>query len=83
MFIKHLKYLRKKCKDINIPFKDFKKRYSKTDDQLTGPQDLASLFKTKLENHVEVKMKKLFVTIFNKILRKEYIIESLRAGKMQ
>lgn len=44
---------------------------------------LDKLFKIDPENPKEAKMKELFQKVFNKILRKEYLIYSLRLGKMQ
>lgn len=52
------------------------------DKKLYGPESLNKLFKIDPNNQKETKMKTLFLKVFHKILRKEYIVYSLKLGKM-
>lgn len=50
--------------------------------KLYGPESLNKMFKIDPNNEKEKQMKNLFLQVFNKILRKEYIVYSLKLGKM-
>ena len=39
------KKISKKCKELGISFREFKKRYKTAEDRITGPMELNKLFK--------------------------------------
>lgn len=51
--------------------------------KLYGPVSLNKMFRVDPKNEKEKRMKGFFLRVFTKILRKEYIIYSLKVGKMQ
>lgn len=79
----HQPYLSKKCRASGINYRDFKRFYISAEKKLYGPISLDKLFNLDPENPKETKIKKIFEVIFHKILRKEYLIYSLKLGKMQ
>ena len=83
MFAKYSKYISKKCKQYDINYRHFKKHYKSFEDKITGPQELTKVFKSEVEGETTKVMKKLFHYLFNKLLRKNYLIYSLKVGKMK
>ena len=83
MFSKYSKQLCKKCRELGLNYKHFKKIYKTAEEKLTGPVELNKLFHFEPEDNEEKTMKILFHRTFNKILRKKYLIYSLKLGKMR
>jgi hypothetical protein len=83
MFANHTKYLSKKCKALGIKFREFKRTYKTLEGTISGPLNLEKLFDIDTHNESQVKMNKLFTHTFVKILRKEYLIYTLKRGKMR
>ena len=83
MFSKFSKKISKKCKELKVNYREFKKTYKSAEERITGPMELNKLFRSEAENEEQAKMKKLFHNLFNKLLRKHYMVYSLKVGKMR
>lgn len=81
MFRRHGDYIRRKCKEAGLVFREFKKVYTCAEKKIYGPISIDKMLE--VEGEKSEKMRSVFLKIFNKILRKEYLIYSLKLGKMQ
>ena len=80
MFKKHPDYVRRKCKEAKIEYRLFKKVYLSAEKKIYGPVSIDKMFDDEGKSE---EMRSVFLKIFNKILRKEYLIYSIKLGKMQ
>ena len=84
MFSTYSKQVSLRCRKQGISYRQFKKFYKAAEARITGPVELSKLFHVESteRKEEEVRSKRLFARLFSKILRKNYMIYSLKKGKM-
>ena len=69
---------------MGIDYRDFRAKYKKAESTLYGPVNLTKLFRRDgNDSDTKKMMKVLFKRMFTAILRKSYLMESLKVGKMR
>lgn len=68
---------------FGIKPKEFYKFFKKMQKKIKGPTSMVELFKIEGIKPEEMRMKALFTSAFTKIIRKRYLLHSLKKGKMQ